>query len=364
MEKLIKNIIDMMKIKSISGNQPEIKRVFEYVKEKYAVDGVYVSEWQYKGASPILLLANCEGYNFDLATIGHLDVVPAKDELFGPKIEGNLLYGRGVLDMKASVAVCLETLLYTIGKNIKFGVLITSDEETTSNGMKALQREDFINAKIVLDTDSGDLLHLVEKYKHPVSIELSAKGENAHSSRPWDGVNAINRLIATIKELEKFFPTYDKFENKPQTTWVDTMVVTAFNSPTTYNVVPAEATARLNFRLTEKTPLDKLKQILQEACGKNHSSFKILLSSRGVYMDAKAPKIQKYIQVAEKIIGQRIEISNSCGATDSRMFADKSTVIMHGINGENAHGDNEYAEIDSILTLAKIQRAFVDSLID
>lgn len=362
MEKLISDIIDLMRIKSVSGCQTEIRKVLDKVKTAYGRDGVFVSEWNFDNASPVLLLANCEGYDFDVATIGHLDVVPAKDELFEPKIDGNRLYGRGGLDMKASVAVCLETLLYTLGKNIRFGVLITTDEETSSGGMKALQNADIINARIVLDTDSGSLYNLVEKYKHPVSIELTAKGQNAHSSRPWEGINAVNALIDTIKELEKTFPRYER-GSEPQSVWVDTMVVTAFNSPTTYNVVPDTATARLNFRLTEKTSLGELKEILQRAADKHGCSYDILLSSRGVYMNAESPAIRQYLQIAEKVTGRKIEISTSCGATDSRMFADKSTIIMHSINGENMHGDNEYAEIDSILTLAKIQKAFVDSLI-
>lgn len=362
MDKLIVDIIDLMKIKSISGRQEEIRKALDWVKSHYAVDGIFVSEWEFEGASPVMLLANCEGYDFDIATIGHVDVVPAKDALFEPRIDGNRLYGRGGLDMKASVVVCLETLLYTLGKNIRFGVLITTDEETCSGGMKAMQKANLINAETVLDPDSGSLYNLVEKYKHPVSVEITAKGENAHSSRPWEGINAVNALIDTIKELEKTFPRYEKGQ-APKTTWIDTMVVTAFNSPTTYNVVPDTATARLSFRLTEKTSLSDLENILQRAVNKYGCNYSVLLSSQGVYMDASAPAIQQYIKIAEKITGRKIEISTNCGATDSRLFADKSTIIMHSINGANMHGDNEYAEIDSILTLAKIQKAFVDSLI-
>ena len=46
------------------------------------------------------------------------------------------------------------------------------------------------------------------------------------------------------------------------------------------------------------------------------------------------------------------------------MFADKDAVIiMHSINGKDLHGDNEYAEIDSIFALRDIQKAFIDSLL-
>ena len=361
MSQLTDNIVEMLKIKSVSGDEKSIAAMLDWVKNKYAAEGVTVKEWNFEGASPVLLLANCDDYDFDVLTIGHLDVVPAKDEMFVPHIIENKIFARGSLDMKSSVAVCLETLQYAKNKKIKFGVLITTDEETTSNGMKALQKAGIIKAKIVLDTDTGDLYNLVEKYKHPVSIELSAKGKNAHSSKPWEGENAILKVINAINELEKYFPLY---ENEPSSTWVDTMAVTAFNSPTTYNVIPDNATARINFRLTEKTSLVELKKLLDSVCEKTKCSYEILLSSCGVYMDAKNPYIQKYLQIAEDITEKKINIGHSCGATDSRMFAASSVIIMHGINGANIHADNEYVEIDSILALAKIQKAFVDSLIE
>ena len=364
MEKLIKNIVEMIKIKSISGNWAEIAKVFQWIEQNYAQKGIYINKINFPDASPVMVLANCKGYSFDVAAIGHVDVVPAPEKLFKPKVKGNLLYGRGAFDMKSSVAVCLETLLYTVGKKIKYGVILTSDEETTSNGMKALQKADKIKAKIVFDPDSGDNIgKLVEKYKHPVSVELTAKGKNAHSSRPWDGINAVNAIINAIKMLEKYFPQYQSGHKTPKSTWVDTMVVTALNSPVTYNVVPAEATARINFRLTEKTSLKKLKSILSEVCNKCDCSYKILLSSCGVYMSVKKPEIKQYIKVAEKALGKKLQITHSCGATDSRMFADKSAVIMHSVSGANPHSDDECAEISSILALAEIQKAFIDSLL-
>ena len=361
MLQLIDNIVEMLKIKSVSGDENNIKTMLQWVIDNYATDGIVFKKLTFAGASPVLLLSNCGGYDFDLLTIGHLDVVPASDEMFIPKICDGKIFARGSLDMKSSVAVCLETLQYAKEKNIKFAVLITTDEETTSNGMKALQKENIIKARIVLDTDTGDLYNLVEKYKHPVSVELSANGKNAHSSKPWEGENAIIKVMAAIEELEKHFPYY---EAKPTSTWVDTMAVTAFNSPTTYNVIPASASARLNFRLTEKTSLEQLKNLLENVCLTTKCYYKILLSSRGVYMDAKNTYIQKYLNIAENIVGKKINITHSCGATDSRMFAENSVIIMHGINGDNIHGDNEYAEIDSILSLAKIQKAFVDSLLN
>lgn len=141
------------------------------------------------------------------------------------------------------------------------------------------------------------------------------------------------------------------------------MVVTAFNSPTTYNVVPAEAEARVNFRLTEKISLSELEKKLQAACERHRCTYEILLQSRGVYMDAAMPEIAAYRKIAEETIGRPLKISQMCGGTDARMFADRSVIVMHSVNGENAHGDGEYVEIESVKKLLEIEKKYIDTCI-
>lgn len=363
MEKLIENILELVKIASISGRAQEIERVVELVKNELAPADAIVREFRFDGASPVLLLANCESNDFDILTVGHLDVVPAGEPLFVPRIENGRIYARGALDMKSPVAVNLAALAYAMNKDIRFGVLLTSDEETTSNGIKALVKHENINAGIVLDTDAGDLFTLCDKAKHPVSVRIAAGGENAHSSRPWEGINAVKHLIDCLNELAAGFGDYEKGGRQPENIWQDTMVVTAFNSPTTYNVVPAEAEARVNFRLTEKISLPELEKKLHDACRQNGCTYEILLSSRGVYMDVSMPEIAAYRRIAEEVIGQPLKISQMCGGTDARMFADRSVIVMHSVNGENAHGDGEYVEIESVKKLLEIEKRYIDAYI-
>ncbi len=363
MEELIENILKLVQIPSVSGRGEEIERVVALVKNDLAPKGAVIREFRFAGADPVLLLANCRGDDFDLLTVGHLDVVPAKDELFAPRIENGRIYARGALDMKSPVAVNLAALAYAMNKPVRFGVLLTTDEETTSNGIKALVKNENITPRIVLDTDAGDLFTLCDKAKHPVSVRIAAAGKSAHSSRPWEGVNAVRHLADCLSELAADFGDYEKGGRQPENIWQDTMVVTAFNSPTTYNVVPAEAEARVNFRLTEKISLPALEAKLDTACKRHGCTYEILLQSRGVYMDASMPEIAAYRKIAEETVGRPLKISQMCGGTDARMFADRSVIVMHSVNGENAHGDGEYVEIESVKKLLEIEKKFIDACI-
>lgn len=364
MEKLIENIAELVRIASVSGRENEIRRALDTVKGKMLFPGVNIREFCFDGASPVLLAANCDGLDFDILCVGHLDVVPAEEKLFLPQIKNGRMYARGALDMKTPVVVNLAALAYAADKNIRFGVLLTTDEETTSNGIKALVKNADIRPRIVFDTDAGDLFTLCDKAKHPVSVRLTAKGENAHSSRPWEGVNAVAHLADCIRALEQGFERYEKGSRQPENIWQDTMVVTAFNSPTTYNVVPAEAEARINFRLTEKTSLNELKARLQKACNDFGCEYEILLQSCGVYMDANRPEIAAYRKIAAETLGQELKIVQMCGGTDARMFADRAAIIMHSVNGDHAHGDNEYVDLASAEKLLEIEKKYIDAYVE
>ncbi len=362
MNDLIEKVIELVKIPSISGDQAAIRAAIEKVKE-ISPSSVQIREFNFSSASPVLLLSNCVGLEFDILTVGHLDVVPAGKDLFIPRISSGRLYGRGSLDMKSSVTVNIEALSYSLDKDIRFGVLLTTDEETTSNGIKALMKQEKLSPRIVFDTDAGNLHTLCDKAKHPISIRIEARGKSAHSSRPWNGINAIERLSDCLRDLSKHFNHYEYQEDQPDDIWQDTMVVTSFNSPTSYNIIPSTASSIVNFRLTEKMSFSDLESLLQRACTKHDCFYEVLLSSKGVYMDISRPEISLYCQIAESVLDCRLRIGRMCGGTDARLFAPHSAIIMHSVDGANAHGDDEYVDLLSIGKLLEIEKRYIDAYI-
>lgn len=361
-DELLRTIFDLIKIPSVSGNESAIADVLDYCKKFFDGKNVHIKEFKYKDASPVLLISNHAGEYLDILTIGHLDVVPAEEKMFIPEIIDGKIYGRGSGDMKSQVAVALYNMLYVVENRlpIKYGILLTTDEETTSNGIKEFVKNENLCPEVVLDCDAGNLSTIIEKYKHSVGVKLTANGVDGHSSRPWNGINAIEKLINAIEKLQQYFPKFSKELPMPEDTWLDTMALTAFNSPITMNVIPAKAETLINFRLTEKTSLEKLKKILTDACLENSCEYEITMASCGCYMDVANENIQAYKTIAEKVSGEKIKITHMNGATDARMFADRATIIMHGINGDNFHNKGEYAEIESIFKFIEIQREFIE----
>lgn len=366
----IMNVIEtaqnLMKFRTETGNGAEIKQCLEYARGLFSGLDVKGGIFEYPEASPVLFLSNVETDDFDVICLGHLDVVPATDDMFEPYVKDGKLYGRGSLDMKSFAAVALNSLQHVLTEKLplKFGVILSTDEEKGSKSTHAfMEAHPDLRAKIVLDNDvGGNILKIVSKCKNPVFVKIIAEGQAAHGSTPWEGVDANERLLETLANIRKIYPYYSKGGNVPNDQWIDTLHIATINGGQVSNVISNYAEALLDFRLTEDSTVENLKKNLDK-CLVEGVSYKIASESTPVVMDENNPYILDYKKFAEEIIGQPLEFEHIGGATDSRSFAVRgSIVIMHSGTGEGMHAEGEYVVIDSVEQLADIQIRFLEKL--
>lgn len=362
---LISTIEDLIRFRTETGNIEEINKAAEYIKQKFLNSEAKVTVFQ-NTASPVIFLRNTDDLDFDVIILGHIDVVPATDEMFNPIIKNGKMYGRGTLDMKSFAAVALNTMEYAVVHKLplKFGVILSTDEEKGSKSTASfLEAYPNISAKIVLDNDvGGDITKIVSKCKNPVFVKLVAKGKEAHGSTPWEGVDANEILMKTWQNIRKIYPYYSLANNKPENTWFDTVHCATINGGQVSNIISNYAEALLDFRLTENSSVENLENNLKK-CLEKGVEYKIVSSSTPVVMDENNPYILDYKHFAESIMGRQIEFEHIGGATDSRSFAVKgSIVIMHSGTGEGMHASNEYVDIESVKQIADIQIKFLEHL--
>ena len=362
---LINTIKDLIRFRTETGNETEIRKAAEYIVNLFEGTDVKTEIFQ-TTASPVIFLRNTDEFDFDALVLGHIDVVPAEDKMFEPIEKNGKMYGRGTLDMKSFAAVALNSMQYVEMHKLplKFGVILSTDEEkgslSTESFLKAYPQ---IKAKIVLDNDvGGDITKIVSKCKNPVFVKLIAKGQEAHGSTPWDGIDANEILLQSWNNIRKIYPYYAKNLPQPQNTWFDTVHLAIINGGQVSNVLSNYAEALLDFRLTENSTVQHLEDNLKK-CVVAGVSYKIVSTSTPVVMDENNQYILAYKQLAEKIIQQKIEFEHIGGATDSRAFAVKgSVVIMHSGTGEGMHASNEYVDIESVKQIADIQIKFLEQL--
>ena len=362
---LIQTIKDLVKFRTETGNASEIAKAAEYIKQKFAETAAKVDIFQ-TTASPVIFIRNTDSLDFDVIVLGHIDVVPADDKMFEPIIKEGKMFGRGTLDMKSFAAVALNSMEYAVNNNLalKFGVILSTDEEKGSKSTESfLTAYPNINAKIVLDNDvGGDITKIVSKCKNPVFVKLISTGKEAHGSTPWNGIDANELLFKTWQNVRKIYPYYSLEIAQPSDTWFDTVHFATIEGGQVSNIISNYAEALLDFRLTENSSVENLCKNLN-SCMEKGVEYKIVSQSTPVVMDESNPYILDYKRFAENIMGRKIEFEHIGGATDSRAFAVKgSVVIMHSGTGDGMHASDEWVDLESVKQIADIQIKFLEHL--
>lgn len=363
---LLQTIQDLIKFRTETGNLKEIDSCLDYCCRLFNNSGALVDVCRYKDVLPVLFIRNQPVNDFDVIVLGHLDVVPAADGMFSPYIKDGKMYGRGTLDMKSFAAVAFNSMFHVLENNLnlKFGIILSTDEEKGSASTHAfMNAHPDIKAKIVLDNDvGGNISKIVSKCKNPVFVKIIAEGLEAHGSTPWEGIDANEKLMMTCANIRKIYPYFSKELPQPSNKWQDTVHFAKINGGEVSNIICNHAEALCDFRLTETSSVENLKHNL-DSCMENGVSYKIVSESTPVVMDEQDPYILDYKNFAENILGRPLEFEHIGGATDSRSFAVKgSIVIMHSGTGEGMHASNEYVDIRSVEQIADIQIRFLDKL--
>ena len=357
---------ELIKFRTETGNLQEVERCMSYIEKIARNMGAVVKIFKKDELAPVMLISNGEYEDFDILSVGHIDVVPADDEMFNPVTKDGKMFGRGTLDMKSFAVVGLQTLEYVISQKLplKAGVLLSSDEEKGSFGLEAFLAENpNLKSSLVLDVDvAGDVEKMVLRCKCPVFVKLIAEGKEAHGSTPWEGLDANERLMQVWQNIRKIYPYYSKDGIKPADTWTDTVHFARIEGGDVANVISNYAQAMLDFRLTEKSSIHDLEENLKKSLV-DGVNYKIVSSGKVVLMDENNKYIRKYKELASDYLGKEVQYEYIGGATDSRAFAERgSVVIMHSGSGEGMHAAGEFVEWKSVEQLADIEQKFVEWL--
>lgn len=356
----------LISFQTASGNALEIDKCLKYIQSLLIPSGAVVDICTFDDASPVIFAQNAETSHFDALVLGHLDVVPADASMFSPVFKNGCLYGRGALDMKSFAAVGIHSLENVIKEKLplKFGFIFSTDEEVGSKSLEAfLRKNPNIRADIVLDNDvGGDITKIIARCKNPVYVRLHAKGKAVHGSTPWEGTDANEALFQTWQNIRKIYPAFSLKTGKPSNSWIDTVHMATVSGGKVSNIISDEATALLDFRLTETSDVAHLKQVLSN-CMADGVSFEVEMQSIPVVTDESNKILLLYKKLAEESLKQKIEFEYIGGATDSRAFYERgSTIIMHSGTGDGMHASNEYVVFDTVQKISEIQMRFLREL--
>jgi acetylornithine deacetylase len=187
----------------------------------------------------------------------HLDTVPP---FIPPRIDGDLLRGRGACDAKgiASAMICAAERLR--GRDLPVGLLFVVGEEVTHDGAHAANefaRRYFGGAsrdsRILINGEPTEST-LALGTKGAMRVFVHTKGEAAHSAYPQLGRSATRELVHLLAELDELEWPHDELLGET------TVNIGHLSGGVADNVIAPEAQARLMIRLV--TPAEEVWRIV------------------------------------------------------------------------------------------------------
>ncbi len=325
---MYKDIIGLSKkligFQSVWGDKDR-EEIVEFVKHYLKGSGLIVQE-----PVPGALYISYDGKKRQkLMLLGHLDVVPAGKELFKPKIRGGKLYGRGSADMKVSVAVFLDLLKEFLKEKPPVAVLLTSDEEYRGRQAAALAKKGY-SAEFIFAGEQSDF-QIHNQSKGLLWAKLKFFGKAAHGSKPWEGLNAVEKGILALEKIKHGL----RKVGKDVSINLGNIVV----SEAAFNRVPAEAEFWLDIRYLKGR--EKIVRLLKE----NSEGMETMNDFRAVETEKSNSYLQK-LSALLKMEQGKAEFGLSYGASDLRFFS--LPAVMFGFSTSAAHSNNEFVELKDI----------------
>ncbi|WP_163100783.1 M20 family metallopeptidase [Peribacillus alkalitolerans] len=295
------------------------------------------------------------GYKMLLTTIGsspntiilngHVDVVPGKVELFQPVIKENKLFGRGTADMKAGVVAFMwavsELNNHSLSKKVQ--LQIVSDEETGGHHCSRYLAQNGYTGNIVICSEPTQL-GIGLQAKGILRLDVIIRGSSAHSSRPWEGNNAIEQALGFHNEL-KNLPF-----SQESTDWYSSPSINLakISGGDVYNKVPDTCTLSYDIRFLPGQKTENIMAQIQSILPNNGEMYK-LTEAPPVTTSRENSWVSKLSSVISQYTNKETVFFGQHGAADTRFYSELGIpAVEFGPTGANWHGDEEYVEIQSI----------------
>jgi len=300
-----------------------------------------------------------------IVILGHTDTVHPRGTIKERpwRAEGNRIYGPGVFDMKANLALALEALraceATAACPQSPVTILFTCDEESGSPSGRALVEAEAKSARAVLVLEPPASAGRVKTARKGTGMfTLKVHGRAAHAGlEPEKGVSAVLELARQTIRLHNL--------NNSETG--TTVMVTVAHGGTHSNVVPDEAEAEIDVRFSSTAeagrveyailnlePFDERAR-LDVGGGINRPPLERTAVVESLYERARGLATLLDFELGEASVG---------GASDGNFVGALGVPVLDGlgIEGDGAHAAHEHIIVDNISRQGALLSALIASL--
>jgi succinyl-diaminopimelate desuccinylase len=276
------------------------------------------------------------------------------------ELDGECVWGRGACEQKGSLAAMMAATRFVGANKIELPAdlyfVVSTAGETGRHDSLAYVLD---HGKVRTDwciIDGPPEIQLGNKGR--VDVLVTVRGKQAHSSRPWEGINAIEGAMRVLEKLKPLMP-YPEEKAHPELGKV-TLTPNAIESfPKATHTIQSECRLMFDRRLLPGNDPKKAVQQMRDAIGKIEP-FEIEIEPRDFMYPSEVGKDADVVQALEHgirtMLGQQPAYSFSTAANDTGLFNFRGIqAINYGARDIRfQHTDHDLVSVSKVFDAAKV----------
>ncbi|MEE8077330.1 MAG: M20/M25/M40 family metallo-hydrolase [Candidatus Binatia bacterium] len=275
-------------------------------------------------------------------------------------IKGECVWGRGACEQKGSLAAMMLALKLVAKSKLELAadlsfVTSTAGESGKHDSLDYVLSSGKVQAEWGL-IDGPPQIQLGNKGR--IDILVSVRGKQAHSSRPWEGTNAIEGAVKVLERLKPLMP-YPTDRTHPQLGRVSLTPTFIESLPKATHTIPSECRILLDRRLLPGDDSDQAIKDLENTIG-NLEPFSVEVQRKDFMYPCEISRDADVVislrEAIQTMLGREAEYSYSTAANDTGLLNVKGiqTVNYGSREIRFQHTDHDLVSVNSVFETAKV----------
>ena len=304
---------------------------------------------------------------------GHLDVVPAGEgwssDPFAPELRGDLLHGRGIVDMKGGIAAFVAACAQFPDHPGTLSLIITGDEEGPATygtprliewmDERAIRPDMILIGEPTSEARLGDIVKIGRRGS--VNMWITVPGTQGHVAYPHRADNPVPKLARVIDALESL--SLDEGSESFQPSNLEITAVETSSKAT--NVIPGFARAQLNIRFNDLQRGADLVALVRRTAEAAAPGATVEAKISGeAFLTPPGPIYEIVSAAIAAETGEPPKLSTHGGTSDGRFLIKLCPVVDFGLPNGTMHKLDEAAAVDDIRALQRIYARVIAAAIN
>jgi acetylornithine deacetylase/succinyl-diaminopimelate desuccinylase-like protein len=275
-------------------------------------------------------------------------------------LSGECVWGRGACEQKGSLAAMMAAVKLMGESRAEipadlFFVVSTAGETGRHDSLAHILAEGNVRVDWAV-VDGPPEIQLGNKGR--VDIQVVVHGKQAHSSRPWDGVNAIDGAVKLLERIGPLMP-YPSERTHPELVKVSLTPTSIESFPKATHTIQSECRIVFDRRLLPGDDPDEAIDELKQAIG-TLAPFNIDVERKDFMFASEVAKDAEAVlalaQAIQVMLGRDVKYSYSTAANDTGFLNAKGAqAINYGSRDIRfQHTDHDMVPVQSVFEAAKV----------